>query len=343
MAQACGIGRSSPRLAAFPFHMAMRHNAARGGRGGPSGHRTPVTRQGWCNSLTAFCERSNRRGVGDAFRSRPGRDSSPANAWSRVPLTDEERLGRLLDRLISVATERLSKPRELLQFTGTIEADRMLDDLETYPHAFVIACIMARQIRAERAWRIPYSLQQRLGSFHLADLVSLAPEDLERAMRYPTPLHRMPPTMAKNMHSAIARIASQYGGNASAIWADKPSSARIVRRFLEFDGVGQKIAAMAANILVRDFRVPVSDRYSIDIAVDVQVRRVFARMGFAPHDAPAELIVYRARELHPEYPGIFDLVLWELGRTICLPKAPGCGDCHWTELCAHGVRAPSCI
>lgn len=140
--------------------------------------------------------------------------------------------------------------------------------------------------------------------------------------------------MARNAYSAVRRIATQYRGNASAIWMDRPSSAAIVRRFLEFDGVGQKIATMAANTLVREFRIPVSDRYSIDISVDVQVLRVFARMGFVPEDIVArkgdsqEYIVYRARELHPEYPGIFDLVLWELGRTVCRSKQPVCNKYH---------------
>ncbi|MFN8524828.1 MAG: hypothetical protein U0821_17160 [Chloroflexota bacterium] len=100
----------------------------------------------------------------------------------------------------------------------------------------------------------------------------------------------------------------------------KPSSATIVRRFLQFRGAGPKIATMAANILVRDFKIPVSDRYSIDISADVHVRRVFTRLRLIGRDASDEELIYRARELNPAYPGVFDLPIWG-GRPILVPTS----------------------
>jgi len=247
----------------------------------------------------------------------------------------DSRLDRLCELLISEAMDRLCKPRAFLAFTGLRGADELLNDIDGHPHAFVIACVMDRQIGAERAWRVPYELKQRLGFFCFPLLAELSLEQLEAAMVQPAPLHRFPNLMAKYAYAAIQRIQTGFHGNAAAIWAGRPSSATIVRRFLEFEGVGQKIATMAANSLVREFRIPVSDRYSIDISVDVQIRRVFARMGFVPEGASQEYIIYRARELHPEYPGIFDLVLWELGRTVCRPTQPACHDCCWSHLCAY--------
>ena len=247
----------------------------------------------------------------------------------------QARLTQLRDRLISEAYDRLAMPPTFVEFTGVAEIDELVNDIEGHPHAFVIACIMDRQIHAEKAWRIPYELKQRIGYFDFPRLARLSLEELEQAMLEPVPLHRYPKVMSENLYAAIQRIKNEFHGNAANIWTGRPSSATIVRRFLEFEGVGQKIATMAANILVRDFRIDVSDRYSIDISVDVQVRRVFARMGFVPEHANAEYIIYRARELHPEYPGIFDLVLWELGRTVCRPKRPACEQCPWAQLCAY--------
>ncbi len=249
-----------------------------------------------------------------------------------------ERLSRLCDQLIAEGCERLSRPPSFIEFARVREADKLLNDLDEYPHAFVIACVMDRQMPAEKAWRIPYYLKENIGRFDFSALAGLTESYFRRIMIGPPVLHRFPEKMAKILYSAVCRIETVYGENASVIWAGRPSSAAIVRRFLEFDGVGQKIATMAANILVRDFRIPVSDRYSIDISVDVQVRRVFARMGFVPENSTAELIIYRSRELYPEYPGIFDLVLWELGRTVCLPTRPRCEGCRWSELCEYSGR-----
>jgi endonuclease III len=193
---------------------------------------------------------------------------------------------------------------------------------------------MDRQMAAERAWSIPYELAARLGQFDLPFLASQRDQRFADAMRSPTPLHRFPEVMGQIIVKAIQRIAAQYDGDAAQIWKGTPSSAAIVRRFLEFEGAGAKIATMAANILVRDFRVPVSDKYSIDVSVDVHVRRVFSRLGFVEDPMSDPLIfIYRARELWPEYPGIFDLALWTVGRAVCHPVQPACHACSLSDLC----------
>lgn len=241
----------------------------------------------------------------------------------------------LQNRLIAKALDDLSRAAVPVPFAVKVEADQLVKDLDGHPHAFVTACLMDRGIKAERAWGIPYELQQRLGSFEFPFLLHVSLEELEHAMAYPTPLHRFNTMMAKNMHAAIHRISDVYNGDARAIWAGRPSSMTIVHRFLEFDGAGPKVATMAANILVRDLHIEVSDRYSIDVSVDVHVRRVLSRMGFVPKGESDEYIIYRAREMHPEYPGVFDLVLWDLGRTQCRPQNPACTNCEWAAQCAY--------
>ena len=244
-------------------------------------------------------------------------------------MTDELVASVLLER----GNTLLARPFQPVGFTGHDEADALLNDLERYPHAFVVACIADRQVAAERAWLIPYSLKTKLGSFEFSRLEQLSLDEMKRLMSEPEPLHRFPDMMAKNLHLAVRRIAAQYARRASNIWAGKPSSATIVRRFLEFDGVGPKIATMAVNILVRDFKVPLSDKISIDISPDVQVRRVFTRLGLIGHGASIEELVYRARELNPMYPGIFDLSAWEIGRNWCRPKEPNCQPCYMNVCC----------
>jgi endonuclease-3 len=243
--------------------------------------------------------------------------------------------------LVARALEQLSRPAVSYPFAVLPAADELVKDITGHPHAYVIACVMDRQISAERAWGIPYELQQRLGSFEFPLLLRRSEGELQDAMLHPRPLHRFNALMAKSLYEAIRRINSQYDGDAAKIWAGRPTSWVLVHRFLEFRGVGPKIANMAVNILYRDLRVELSDCSSIDISADVQVMRVYARMGFVLRDASLEDVIYRAREMYPEYPGVYDLILWDLGRTKCRPQNPTCTSCEWETHCAYanGNRA----
>ena len=223
--------------------------------------------------------------------------------------------------------------------TGNPESEDLLNDLAHRPHAFVIACVMDRQIKAERAWLIPHLLRERLGTFEFAALESTSAERLAALFAASPPLHRFPELMAQNAHAAFQRIRTQYRGDASLIWSDCPSSALLVLRFLGFRGVGPKIATMAANILVREFKVPVSDRYSLDISPDAQVRRVFTRLGLIPENASDEQLIYTARAMHPAYPGIFDLAAWDVGRAWCRPQQPACERCILRTVCPSSHAA----
>ena len=242
----------------------------------------------------------------------------------------------------SAIRERLvARGRELCDpLTGNQEADKLLKDLEHHPHAFVIGCIMQRRVPAERAWLVPYRLAQRIGSFHFARLCELSHDDLRRHMTHPEPLHFLYKVMSRNLHAAIQHIADKYQGDASTIWAGTPSSAALVGRFREFHGVGQKISTMAANILVRDFKIPVSDS-SIDISVDAHICHVFRRLGLVPESASAGQIISRARELYPQYPGLLDLPVWEVGRDWCRPRTPLCSECYMQDICPTALRDAS--
>jgi len=232
----------------------------------------------------------------------------------------------------------LAQPRQAVVFTRDEAADKLLNDLEQYPHAFVVACLMDRQWLAEQCWLVPHRFRERLGSWEMADLANLSREKVIEVFVTPPPLHRMKEMMAGVFYEAVQRIASQYSGRADRIWEGCPSSATIVRRFLQFHGAGPKIATMAANILVRDLRIGVSDKYSIDISPDVQVRRVFGRLGLVGSDASDAELVYTAREMNPEYPGIFDLAAWEIGRQWCHPRQPDCAACEMVDCCPTAQR-----
>lgn len=244
------------------------------------------------------------------------------------------------DRLVEHGQTLFRAPKALIRFTKEAGADALLNDLTDHPHAFVLACVMDRQVKAEKAWLIPYRISVKIGGFSMERLSTLSRTDVKRLMAEPEPLHRFVDMMADHFHSAVQRIQNNYAGDAARIWAGQPSSAEVVYRFLEFDGVGPKIGSMAANILAREFKIPFADYFSIDISADVHVRRVFDRLGLCATDATVEQVIYKAKALHPEFPGMMDLPSWEIGRKWCKSRGPECDGCYMKDLCptASGSR-----
>lgn len=247
-----------------------------------------------------------------------------------------ERLIR--DRLVEHGQTLFRAQRQLVQFTNVPAADTLLNDLNTHPHAFVLACVMDRQIKAEKAWLIPHLISEKLSGFSMSSLSSLSIVDVNRLMSQPEPLHRFVSIMSRFFHSAVQRISRQYSGNAANIWTGGYSSAEVVYRFLEFDGIGPKIASMAANILAREFKIQFSDYFSIDISADVHVRRVFARLGLCNHDSTVDQVIYKAKALHPEFPGMMDLPCWEIGRNWCKARHNNCECCYMNDLCTTALH-----
>lgn len=246
-----------------------------------------------------------------------------------MPDTHDDILRLLIERGIDLH----KKPRELVTFTLNPDADTLLNSIEAYPHFFVLGCIMDRQIKAERAWLIPYKMSQRLGGGQFSEFSKL---DLPETIRIfnEESLHRMPTLMAKCFYDAVQRIHSEYSDNASNIWKQgNPTSGEVIQRFKHFNGVGQKISTMATNILVREFKVQLADNSAIDISVDVQIDRVFKRLGLVPKEASKNDIITAARKYYPSYPCLFDSLCWEIGQGWCRPERPECGKCFLERYC----------
>jgi len=241
--------------------------------------------------------------------------------------------------LVKRGADLFRAPKAFIRFTRHDEADALLNNLDEYPHAFVLSCVMDRQMKAERAWMIPYRFQEKLGDLSMKTLLGLSLADVQKLMAEPEPLHRFVDKMSGFFFSCVQRLANVYQSRASLIWSDRPSSATVVYRFLEFDGVGPKIASMAANILAREFKVPFADHFSIDISADVHVRRVFGRLGLTPLNATVDQLIFRARGLHPEFPGLMDFPAWEIGRNWCKPRKPDCTGCYMKKVCPSASLA----
>ena len=234
-------------------------------------------------------------------------------------------------------SEKVNKDLSSIEvhFLDNVDYNSFLNNLIDFPHAYVLACCMDRRIKADRAWNIPCVVKERLcGTFLIDDLAQI-PLSQYKAFFNENSLHIYNNDMAEIFYKAIHRIKEEYNGDASRIWSGKPSSAAVVYRFLQFEGVGLKIATMATNILARQFKIPFSDYYSIDVSPDVHIQRIFKRTRLVSDNASKDEIVYKARELNPEYPGIVDAACWKIGREYCHSLNPSCGTCPIAEHCCY--------
>lgn len=64
--------------------------------------------------------------------------------------------------LIEKSQKLFDENKANVHFTKDEEQNKFLNDLEKYPHAFVLACLMDKQIKAERAWAIPYKIYKEI-------------------------------------------------------------------------------------------------------------------------------------------------------------------------------------
>jgi uncharacterized HhH-GPD family protein len=218
-------------------------------------------------------------------------------------------------------------------FTPDPAANRFVSD---DPFAFLAAVIADMGIKAERAWALPFQLQERLGRF-TPEWIGTHPAAVRDAVQQAPKLHRFVNVIPGWLSQAGRIIKEQYGGDASNLWNDQPSAAQLRSRLEAFPGVGQKKAAMAVEILARDLHKPIKLLEGNDVAYDVQLRRVFLRTGLIEADDVQKMIAV-ARALHPERPGALDFPAWDIGRRWCHPRTPLCPTCPLLGACPRLIE-----
>lgn len=235
--------------------------------------------------------------------------------------------------LVSQAKAFLNRETQTVLGENDAIDTKVRESFGPYPHMFVLCCLMDRQMSSDKAFDIPFKIGDAVGSYDLTKLNGL-PEEYYTKLFKELGLHRFNEKMAKVFKHGLERIATFYHGDASQIWCNKPDSATVICRFLEFDGCGVKIATMATNILHRTFGIPFSEYTAIDVSPDVHVLRVMYRLGIISVQMNRDMAIYAMRGIYPAYPGLFDGLFWRIGREYCHPlKKPYCDRCPIKDAC----------
>lgn len=244
----------------------------------------------------------------------------------------------VVDALLQFGATPEDAPTTDPQFTPDPDANRLVI---ADPFAFLLAVIFDQGVVAERAWAAPYELRRRLG--HL-DPYRMANElrEIEAAVQTVPKLHRYVEKMPRWLHAAAVRVIQHYEGDAGRIWDDRPSAQLLQARLDAFQGIGQKKAAMAVEILERDLGVEIRELQGSDIAYDVHVRRVLLRVGLAERDDLDHMLEV-SRAANPERPGAIDLPAWRIGREWCRPGIPDCPACPLETVCPKLVDRAAAV
>jgi A/G-specific adenine glycosylase len=132
---------------------------------------------------------------------------------------------------------------------------------------------------------------------------------------------------ARNLHQAARVVTRDFGGRFP----------RTVEGLMHLPGIGRYTAGAIASIAFGE-AAPV---------LDGNVIRVFARLIDLPDDVTQPAVKERLWKLAEEWlsserPGDYNQALMELGRTICKPRNPLCGECPIRSHClafANGTQA----
>ena len=178
---------------------------------------------------------------------------------------------------------------------------------DTDPYRVWVSEIMLQQTRARAA--IPY-YERWLARF--PDLDALADAGTDAVLSAWQGLGYY--SRARNLHRAACIVRDRLGGSL-------PRDAVALR---SLPGIGDYTAGAIASIAFGQ-REP---------AVDGNVRRVLARILDLEDRSDASIRVVASELVPADRPGDFNQALMELGATICLPRAPRCGDCPIRTHCS---------
>jgi endonuclease-3 len=235
------------------------------------------------------------------------------------------------DKIIKLMLEYIEKNPVR---TGSLLEDNDANQLnKSDPFAFLLACCIDRQMSWEIVWHFPLWIKEKIGHLDPTLLSKMSVGEIEQILRILPKCHRFPQQAAQTIKELSVHIVSFYEGEASRLW-DSDKIDVIKRRLLSILGVGEGIASMTLNILLREGKINLNpgEYAKLDVKPDVHVQRVFYRTGMAEKQEK-EAAILAARKFYPQYPGKLDSPAWKIGQEYCFAESPNCQLCPLTGPC----------
>ncbi len=134
-----------------------------------------------------------------------------------------------------------------LNITGDAEADALLSD---DPFALLLGMLLDQQIAMEVAFVGPAKIRDRIGNLDPVTIAGYDADAFVEVFRETPAVHRFPGSMAGRVQEVARVIASEWNGDASAIWTSgSPDGAEILRRLKALPGFGEQKAKIFLALL----------------------------------------------------------------------------------------------
>ena len=100
-----------------------------------------------------------------------------------------------------------------------MQANNLVRNIEEYPHAFVLACLMDTGVDADVAWTIPYRVYQEIGTFKIDELYKIELPKYKDMFSGEKKWHRYPVRSAEIFYDGVHKIVDNefMKGDASKI------------------------------------------------------------------------------------------------------------------------------
>ena len=127
----------------------------------------------------------------------------------------------LVDLAYKEFFDKSHKEEPFIRNIALNKANELLRNIEKYPHAFVLGCLMDSGIDADVAWAIPYRVCEELGTFEIYNLYNVNEQEYVNMFTGENKWHRYPIRKAKVFYDAIHKIVDTkfMNGDASRIWS----------------------------------------------------------------------------------------------------------------------------
>lgn len=147
-------------------------------------------------------------------------------------------------------------------------------------------------------------------------------------------------TYARLLPQAAKAILENYDGDPRNIWSNQRDVAIVRERLEELPGIGIALSRMAVLSLVTYYGLLGGKQAlpHIDIKPDVQLMRVFRRIGLIKLNDTEKDAITIAKLYNPTFPGELDAPSWEIGREWCRPTSPKCQECPIVEACPRLIK-----